>query len=285
LVRFAVRAVSTEDTLIREPVFAGQFYPDDPMQLRAEVARCLASEAEGDEAAGEAVAVVVPHAAYMYSGRIAGAVYATARLPERLVILCPNHTGRGKPVAIMSRGGWRTPLGVAPIDETLADRILSRCPMARVDDEAHLREHSLEVQLPFLQVIRQEPRFVPICVGTTSLPDLVALGLGLAAAIADPEGRAGVIISTDMSHHLTADAARAQDLAALERIEAIDPEGLHRVVRERAISMCGIAPAVAGLVAAKSGGALAARLIAYGTSGDANGDYASVVAYAGLAIS
>ncbi len=271
--------------MIREPVFAGQFYPDDPTRLRAEVARCLASGTGMKEAAREAVAAVVPHAAYMYSGRIAGAVYATALLPERLVILCPNHTGRGEPVAIMSRGGWRTPLGIAPIDETLADRILSRCPMATVDDQAHAREHSLEVQLPFLQAIRREPRFVPICVGTTSLPDLVALGRGIAAAIAAPGEPAGIIISSDMSHYLPADAARAQDMAALERIEAMDPEGLHRVVGERAISMCGIAPAVAGLVAAKSGGASGARLIAYGSSGDANGDFDSVVAYAGLVIS
>jgi AmmeMemoRadiSam system protein B len=285
LVRSAVRAFSAEDTVIREPAFAGQFYPDDPARLRAEIQRCLAPEPGIEEAAVAAAAIVVPHAAYMYSGRIAGAVYAAARLQERLVILCPNHTGRGEPVAVMSRGGWRTPLGVAPIDETLADRILARCPMATVDDQAHRREHSLEVQLPFLQVLRAAPRFVPICVGITSLPDLVALGLGIAAAIAPPGEPAGIIVSTDMSHYLPAEAARAQDMVALERIEALDPEGLHRVVRQRGISMCGIAPAVAGLTAARCGGARAARLIAYGNSGDASGDYGSVVAYAGLAIS
>jgi len=287
LVRSAVRADSAEDAVIREPVFAGHFYPDDPVALRDEVRRYLeAGTGKKDAAAGvddNAVAVMVPHAGYIYSGRIAGAVYATVRLPERLVILCPNHTGRGEPAAVMNRGGWRTPLGVAPIDEALADRILEACPMATVDDVAHRREHSLEVQLPFLQVIRDHPRFVPLCVGFDSLNDLVALGRGLARALQDTG--AGIIISSDMSHYLPADVAEAQDRAALDRIEAMDPEGLHRIVHERDISMCGIAPAVAGLTAAKIGGAAAARLVAYGNSGDTSGDYDSVVAYAGLAIS
>ena len=268
--------------MIREPAFAGHFYPEDPATLRAAVGECL--EAGSGDPAIAAFAIVVPHAGYVYSGRIAGAVYGGTRLPERLVILCPNHTGRGEPVAVMNRGGWRTPLGVAPVDGTLADLILSRCPMATIDDEAHRHEHSLEVQLPFLQVLRPEPRFVPVCVGIAGLPELAALGRGLAEALALAGGGAGIVVSSDMSHYLPADVARAQDRAALERIEAMDPEGLHRVVRERAISMCGIAPAVAGLVAAREAGARSARLIAYGNSGDAGGGYGSVVAYAGLAI-
>lgn len=270
--------------MIREPVFAGHFYPDDPVALRDGVLRYLEAGADAVASKSSAVAVVVPHAGYIYSGRIAGAVYATVRLPERLVILCPNHTGRGEPAAVMNRGGWRTPLGVAPIDEALADRILEACPMATVDDVAHRREHSLEVQLPFLQVIRDEPRFVPICVGFDSLSDLAALAQGLARALEGPGNGAGIIISSDMSHYLPAEVARAQDRAALDRMEAMDPEGLHRVVHERDITMCGVAPAVAGLMAAKIGGAAAARLIAYGNSGDTSGDYDSVVAYAGLAI-
>jgi AmmeMemoRadiSam system protein B len=216
---------------------------------------------------------------------VAGATYASARLPATLVILGPNHTGAGEPIAVMHRGAWRTPLGSVRINEALADRILETCPPASVDERAHRREHSLEVQIPFLQVTMREFTFVPICVGTGRLAALTTLGQALAGAIRGWSEPVGIVVSSDMSHYIPAQEAREKDMMAVERILALDPEGLHQVVRERDISMCGISPAVAGLTAAKANGATSARLVAYANSGDTSGDYDRVVGYAGLSVS
>ena len=267
----------------REPAVAGQFYPGDPEALRAEVGRCLGAVLPGQ--AGATVAILVPHAGYVYSGPVAGATFASVILPRVNVILCPNHTGLGEPIAVANRGVWRTPLGPAKINEALADHLLDMCALARADERAHLREHAVEVQLPFLQVTLEEFSFVPICVGTGRLPALTQLGNDLGAAIASFDEPVGIIISSDMSHYIPAPVARAKDMMAIETILAVDPEALFRVVRQHDISMCGVSPAVAGLTAAGILGASRARLIAYANSGDTSGDYDRVVGYAGLLIS
>lgn len=271
--------------MLREPAVAGQFYPADPAALREDIEQFLrlGAPAPADTPLQNIIALIVPHAGYVYSGKVAGAVYAAVELPRKLVILCPNHTGDGRPIAVMNRGAWRTPLGDAPIDEPLADRLLEGCRLAEIDHRAHQREHSLEVQIPFLQAKLGEFSFVPVSVGTHRLDDLTRLGHDLAAALA--EVPAAIVISSDMSHYIQADEARSRDTMAIERITSIDPPGLHRVVHTHDISMCGVAPAVAGLTAAKDAGARSARLIAYANSGDTSGDYESVVAYAGLTIS
>ena len=272
---------------MRQPAVAGHFYPAEPAQLREEVGRLLgrADPQAGGRAAPPALALLVPHAGYLYSGRVAGATYASAALPGSLVILCPNHTGRGRPMAICSRGGWLTPLGPAAIHERLADLVLSHCEEVEVDDAAHRGEHSLEVQIPFLQVSLGTFSFVPLCVGTEDLAALLRLGAGLGRALKEAREPVGLILSSDMSHYVTAQQARAKDMMAIERILALDPEGLHRVVRQHDITMCGYAPAVAGLAAANAAGASHARLVAYASSGDASGDYERVVGYAGVTIS
>src|SRR6185369_8351023 len=157
----------------RQPAVAGQFYPGSADILRRDVESYVATEAEKVHALG----AVIPHAGYMYSGHVAGAVYARIALPQRFVILCPNHTGRGEPLAIMSRGTWTTPLGEAVIDEELADALKRSFPLIKEDEEAHASEHALEVQLPFLQVLRPDFRFVPITVGTGQFEVLSALGV------------------------------------------------------------------------------------------------------------
>lgn len=284
------------ETNVREPAVAGSFYPSDPAALKTLVAACLAvspSEACEDPSdagpaasppPGRIIALVVPHAGYVYSGRIAGATYAAATLPRAFVILCPNHTGEGHPLAVMNRGGWTTPLGLVRIDEPLADALLDSCPAAEADARAHQHEHSLEVQLPFLQTLLGDFTFVPVCLGTSRLERLTELGEAIAAATAGAAVEACVVISTDMSHYLPAASARRLDRLAIERILAIDPEGLHRAVTAHDISMCGFAPAVAGLAAARKRGATAARLVAYGHSGQETGDLSSVVAYAGALV-
>jgi len=274
-------------TSLRMPAVAGQFYPGDPESLRRDVQARLGQAPPGGGPGGsnDAVALLVPHAGYIYSGRVAGAVYAAAALPAALAILCPNHTGAGHDVAVMNRGAWLTPLGEAPIHEKLADLILEACPMAAVDERAHRGEHALEVQLPFLQVVRPGFRFVPICVGTGELEVLLELGHGLARALDRCGESASAIISSDMSHYIGAAEAHRKDMLAIDRILAIDPEGLHGTVSRERISMCGIYPAVAGLAAARDRGARGARLVAYANSGEVSGDLGQVVGYAGVIVS
>jgi len=268
--------------MIRKAAVAGQFYPANPETLKTDLAALTQGDSPAEKRRG--VAIMVPHAGYIYSGRVAGKTYASVRLPGRAVILCPNHTGLGEAIAVDEEGHWETPIGRVPVDASLARAVLAACPDARADRLAHDREHSLEVQLPFLQYLAGEVTLVPICVGTLSLRTLLGLGRAVATAVEQDGGDILLIISSDMSHYVPAEIARTQDHKAIDRIVALDPEGLHRVVRQENISMCGVAPAVAGLEAARRLGAVEARLVAYGHSGETTGDLRSVVGYAGVAV-
>jgi hypothetical protein len=266
----------------RQPAVAGTFYPAEPDELTRDLRQLF----RGPEAVPgpRALALMVPHAGYIYSGGVAAATYSAAVLSRRIVILGPNHTGAGEPIAVFDEGAWDFPFGEVPIDEPLARALLARCPNARSDARAHLKEHSLEVQVPFLMHLLESVSLVPVCVGTLRLPSLLDLGRALADAIREAEGEVLIVMSSDMSHYIPAAEAEKLDRMALERVLAIDPEGLHRVVLEHQISMCGIAPTVVGLEAARCLGAREARLIAYANSGDRSGDFESVVAYAGVAV-
>ena len=266
----------------RSPAVAGSFYSADPDKLRQDLKSLLAGRKPPAEPRG--IALLAPHAGYFYSGGVAADVYTSVRLASRVVILGPNHSGRGQPIAIMADGVWRMPLGDVPIDVSLALEILSRCRAAREDDGAHTSEHSLEVQVPFLQELVPGARIVPVCVGTMHLPTLLDLGNAVAGAISGSGEEVLVVISSDMSHYIPAREAEVMDHKAIDKVLAIDPSGLHRIVLEEEISMCGAAPAVAGLETARCLGARTARLISYANSGDRSGDYRSVVGYAGIAI-
>jgi MEMO1 family protein len=268
--------------MIRRAAVAGQFYPANPETLRNELITLTQGKNPPEQPRG--IALLVPHAGYMYSGRVAALTYTAARLAGRVVILCPNHTGVGETIAINDDGHWETPLGRVPVDALLGRAVLAGCREARVDWAAHSREHSLEVQLPFLQHLVGEVSLVPICVGTLELRTLLALGRAVASAVAEDGGDILLIISSDMSHYVPAPVAAGQDHKAIERLVALDPEGLHRVVLGEDISMCGVAPAVAGLEAARRLGARQSRLVAYGHSGETTGDLRSVVGYAGVAV-
>jgi AmmeMemoRadiSam system protein B len=268
--------------MIRRPAVAGQFYPADPQSLRDDLASLTRGTTAPSDPRG--IALMVPHAGYMYSGRVAAETYTSVGLARRIVILCPNHTGQGEALAINVEGGWDTPLGRVPVDAPLARAILEGCGAVRIDGEAHRREHSLEVQLPFLQHLVGEFTFVPLCVGTRRLEVLLDLGRAIAAAIGAAGAKALVVISSDMSHYVPAPVAHQKDRKAIERVLALDPEGLHRVVLGEEISMCGLAPAVAGLEAARRIGFREARLVAYSHSGETTGDLRSVVGYAGVAV-
>jgi MEMO1 family protein len=269
-------------TMIRKPAVAGRFYPADRETLKGDLIKLTKGQSPPDEPRG--IALLVPHAGYMYSGRVAGATFTAVRLARRSVILCPNHTGLGEGIAVDDEGLWETPLGQVSVDSPLARAVLARSREARSDRIAHRLEHSLEVELPFLQHLLGEISFVPICVGTLDLAALLDLGRSVASAVQADGGDVLIVISSDMSHYIPAAAAATIDHKAIERIVALDPEGLHRVVRENDISMCGVAPAVAGLEAARCLGAQRGRLVAYSHSGETTGDQSSVVGYAGVAV-
>lgn len=284
--------------MVRPPAVSGTFYPADPRALRDEVERLLeggrpaGGRGAGARGAGlasgspsaltEVTALMAPHAGYVYSGRVAGLTFGSAGLPPRLIVLGPNHTGRGAPFAIYDSGEWETPLGRVPVDGELVRALIERCPLLEVDAEAHRREHSIEVELPFLQVLVPELRFVPICVGSHRLEELRALGAAIAAlGKAIPE-RFALVISSDMTHYEPVEVAKKQDRKALAELERVDAEALHRVVAREKISMCGVYPAVAAMEACRGLGVREGTLVGYATSGDVTGDPSDVVAYAGM---
>ncbi len=267
-------------TAVREPAVAGYFYPRSPEALSREVSAYTAQAGEKISA----LACVVPHAGYMYSGHVAGAVYGRLQLPRRFVILCPNHTGHGRPLAIMTEGAWQTPLGLAQIDHALAASLRRSCPLLEEDDMAHRGEHAIEVQLPFLQSALSEFAFVPIAVGTARYEPLHALGEAIANVLRDESQKVMLIASSDMNHYEPDDITRVKDRKAIDQILALDPRGLYDVVMEESISMCGFGPTVAALTAARLLGAKSAEVIKYATSADISGDRSAVVGYAGVVI-
>jgi hypothetical protein len=238
---------------------------------------------EGEKKA-PAMGVVVPHAGYVYSGAAAGAVYARLDPPESCVILGPNHTGLGVAAAIMTSGTWETPLGEVAIDADLAGAILDRSRVLEEDDRAHRKEHAIEVQLPFLQVLFPGLPFVPICLMSHEYGACRDVGQAVAEAIQASGKRVLLVASTDMSHYISQELAERKDRMAIEAILDLDPERLHSTVLRERISMCGFHPTTTMLIAAKALGANQAEMVRYATSGDVTKDYASVVGYASLII-
>jgi AmmeMemoRadiSam system protein B len=266
--------------MIREPAVAGSFYSAAPQALH----KMLDSFLSASSARVEAKGIVCPHAGYMYSGAVAGSVYGAVRLPKRVVILGPNHTGRGVPFSVYPEGEWRTPLGLVPIDADLNSRLLAACPLLREDRAAHLGEHSIEVQIPFLQVQVRDLSITAICVGSHDLKSLLVLGQALALAVQESPDGVLLVASSDMTHFEPAEEAARKDHMAIQKVLEVDPEGLHRVVLGEDISMCGFAPTVAVLAACREMGATAGTLMHYANSGDVSRDYREVVGYAGMVI-
>jgi len=211
-------------------------------------------------------------------------VFARIEIPERCIVMCPNHTGMGRALAMMSEGAWETPLGEVPVDAELAAALKQRCSALHDDAAAHRAEHAAEVELPFLQLRQPELRFVPIALGTGEFEPLEQLGLALADAIAAQKAPVLIVASSDMNHYESDAVTRVKDHRAIERILTLDPRGLYDVVTQQDISMCGFGPAVAMLTAARQLGAKSAELVKYATSGDVSGDRDMVVGYAGVVV-
>jgi MEMO1 family protein len=271
-------------TLLRRPAVAGRFYPGDPEDLRAEAQAYLSQSKSNNQTAVQAIGCITPHAGYVYSGHVAGAVFARLEIPERCVVLCPNHTGMGRALAILSEGAWETPLGEVPVDEGLAGALKRQFPALHEDAAAHRAEHAIEVELPFLQLRQPKLQIVPIALGTGQFEVLEALGVALAEVIAAQTAPVLIVASSDMNHYESDAVTRVKDHKAIERILTLDPRGLFDVVTQQKISMCGFGPAVVMLTAARQLGAKSAELVKYATSGDISGDRNAVVGYAGVVV-
>lgn len=266
--------------MIRTAAVAGQFYPGDREKLRTLV-RSLMPASEGRQ---PALGLVAPHAGYVYSGAIAGATYARVEVPERVVIIGPNHHGYGHPAAVYGQGAWETPLGTVPVDADFATALLANCPEAGADTLAHRYEHSLEVQVPFLQECNPRLRIVPLCLSHLPLAELLSIGEALAGLVAADREPTLIVASSDMTHYEAAEVARRKDQRALDQVLRIDPEGLLQTVRADRTTMCGVLPATVLLAAARRLGGRHAELVRYGTSGDVTGDQSEVVGYAGAVV-
>jgi MEMO1 family protein len=267
--------------MIRPPAVAGRFYPSEPNELARQIAE-FAPAASAQKIAARGC--VVPHAGYTYSGHVAGAVYAGLEIPARCILLGPRHYPRGEALAILSQGSWRTPLGDAGIDAELAAELMQACPRLREDAVAHEREHSLEVQIPFLQRLAPDFRFVPVVLGADRYALLEELGHAVAKVVEAQNKRVLVIASTDMNHYESDALTRAKDEMAIAQILRLDPRGLYDTVRAEGITMCGYAATTAMLVAMRDLGAESAELVRYATSGDITGERDEVVGYAGLIV-
>lgn len=264
----------------RKPAVAGTFYEGTEKDLRSQVASYIPAQREKEEALG----VVTPHAGYLYSGPVAGAVYARINPGSTFLIIGPNHTGLGPEASLYARGSWESPLGKVEIDEELAEALVGSSRDITIDTLSHRSEHSIEVQIPFLQYLFRDFKILPLCLGPLDLNRCLNIGRAVVQAVRKAGKKIVLVASTDMSHYVSRDAAKKKDGMALAAMEKRDAVQLYEVVRNNHISMCGVVPTVCMMAACNELGATEASLIKYSTSGDVTGDFSRVVAYAGMLI-
>jgi len=268
--------------MIRQPVVANQFYPGDPAQLEQTVASLTPVVDEKEKIA--ATAVIMPHAGYVYSGATAGLTISRVHVPETVIILGPNHHGRGAAVAL-GTVDWEMPMGTVPIDQELAAQLLKVSTIITEDEHAHNSEHSLEVQVPFLQFLQKKLKIVPICVSHLFYADCEVVAKDIATVVKAVSRPVLLVASTDMTHYKSREQAAAQDHMAIDKMLAFDPKGLYETVHARQISMCGVIPTVITLLASRALNSNKVELVRYTDSGEASGDTNQVVGYAGLIVS
>lgn len=267
----------------RQPVVAGRFYDANPDSLTAMVDGFLA-QGEG-KSKERTLLAMVPHAGYVFSGAVCGKTLGMANLAETVLLLGPNHTGRGAPFALWSEGKWSLPGGPMRIDSALAEVLLDADSHITADTAAHLGEHSLEVILPFLHRLNPSTTFVPIAISMPHLDALKQVGQSIGRALKDLGRPVSIVVSSDMSHYISHDDAKRKDSMALDAAASLDPVALYNTVRGNNISMCGVLPMTVGLFAALELGASKGELAAYATSGEVSGDFDQVVGYAGVLVS
>jgi AmmeMemoRadiSam system protein B len=269
--------------MLRLPAVAGRFYPSSPAELTALIHKYVVIDASKPPIPVRAC--LLPHAGYVYSGHVAGAVLARIALPRKIIVLGVRHYPRGEQAAILSSGAWRTPLGDARVDEELAGTLKKACPLLREDGVAHSAEHSLEVQLPFLQVLVPEFTFVPVALGSVRFESLVQVGEAIGRVLEASQEDVLLLTTSDLNHYEDDATTRVKDRKAIDQLLALNPRRLYGTCRDEAISMCGLGPAVAMLTALNALGANKPELVKYATSADVSGDRSAVVGYAGMIFS
>jgi len=288
----SMAAMNRDYRHIRRPAVAGYFYPQHATELRVALEEAFLSPlgpgtvpTVDPTGPRQLIGIVVPHAGYPYSAQGAAWSYTVAARdgrPETAVLLGVNHRGTGVPLALSPDDGWMTPLGISPVDTALGERLRELAPDVTPDAHAHIAEHSLEVQVPFLQFLFGELPILPLLVGHAS--DNAVLRLGQALASLAKEHDLLIVASTDFSHYVNQETARRHDLLALDAIVALEPAALLDTVRREDITMCGVLPVAALLAAARALGARSASTLHYHTSGDVTGDRQAVVGYGAAAI-
>ncbi len=264
----------------RLPIASGSFYPGNKEQLEDALKTLMDDSLEKQKAMG----VISPHAGYIYSGPVMGSVFSRIEVPDTVVILAPNHTGGGTPYSIWPDGSWRTPIGDSHIDEELVNEMLDSCELIEKDKAAHMNEHSAEVILPFLQYKNPQVKIVVIVIRSRNFEDLKIIGKSIGYVLNKTKPGALVVASSDMTHYESQKSAKAKDQNAIKEIVALREKGLHEVVRNLDISMCGVSPVISMMVCSKERNATKAELISYSTSGDVTGDHDNVVGYAGVIV-
>ena len=263
---------------MRAPAVSGQFYPRSKNDLLREISKCFADIPLKER---PVLGAVVPHAGYLYSGNTAAYVYSTLPKVDTYVILGPNHTGMGTPVSVSSES-WSTPFGEVKSDidfiKALPKKIID------MDESAHKYEHSIEVQLPFLQHRFRDFKIVPICMGMQDEETALDVGMEISEAVRKANKKVAIIASSDFSHYKPDKKAREDDAYFIDSVLALDIRGFYRRLNERAASVCGYGPISAMLASTKNLGAIKATMLKYSTSGDTTGDFSSVVGYAGIIV-
>ncbi len=268
--------------MIRTPAVANQFYSADPSTLNQQISSFTPTVSIKKH---DAIVAISPHAGYIYSGAVAAETFAQINIPDNIIVLGPNHHGRGEPLAVMTEGQWQMPFGTVQINEHLANSILEKSKLFNSDKQAHIPEHSLEVQIPFLQYHNKNISILPICISYISFDECMKAGEAIAAATREYEKPVLIVASTDMTHYESRESASKKDLLAMTQIDNLDPENLYNTVVGNKISMCGIMPTTIALIAANKLGAKQATLVRYTDSGETSGDINQVVGYAGYIVS
>ncbi|MFQ5560793.1 MAG: AmmeMemoRadiSam system protein B [Nitrospinota bacterium] len=264
----------------RNPAVAGKFYPAETLTLKSEIQKYLKSDTPKKKSIG----LMAPHAGYVFSGDLAGALFSISEIPDTVILIGPNHTGLGEAASIASPQPWKMPWGEVPTNTVLSELIKTGAPFLKECDQAHRYEHSIEVQLPFLYFINNRFSFVAITILGHNYEISEKLGKAIARGIHAYEKPVLIVASSDMSHYVPGYRAKEMDQPALSKILEIDPRGLFDVVQSNSITMCGVMPTITMLVASKSMGSTKGELVGYKNSGDVNGDSENVVSYAGVRI-
>ncbi|MEN3013997.1 MAG: AmmeMemoRadiSam system protein B [Endomicrobiia bacterium] len=268
----------------RKSQFAGSWYPSSLKEAKSYLSP-VAKDKKID-----VFGCICPHAGWLYSGKVAGEVYSIITPADVYILLGPNHTGLGENIAVYPEGKWEFPFGEVEIEKNLVDLIVKNSEFAKKDTKAHQREHSLEVHIPFLQLITdREFKIVPITIKVEDYEMCKDLGNSIFFSIKEylktnKDKKIIIIASTDMTHYESQSYAYKLDTLAIEEILKLSPKGLYDIVLSYGISMCGVYPTVSALIALKLLGAKKAEVIKYQTSGDVTGEYDSVVGYAGIII-